>query len=110
MGVGLPGVWRPELHPRDLPIPLVDNPLPAYPAALAQARVDGRVVVEFAVDSAGGVDLASLRVVQSTDARFTQAVRGVLPSLRFVPALRGERAVGVTVRQPFVFTMRRGVR
>jgi TonB family protein len=86
-----------------LPVPLVDNPPPAYPASLARARMDGRVVVEFRIDSAGAVDLATLRVVQSTHALFTQAVRGVLPRLRFVPAQLRARAVGLTVRQPFVF-------
>lgn len=99
---------RPAFAVDDLPIPLVDNPPPAYPSGLARARVGGRVVVEFTIDSAGAVDLHSLRVVQSTDARFTLAVERVLPRLRFRPAQLGERPVGVTVRQPFVFTVRRG--
>ena len=86
-----------------LPIPLVSNPLPSYPPALERARRGGRVVVEFRIDSTGVVDLASLQVVQSTDSLFTQAVRGVLPSLRFVPAQLRAHAVGLTVRQPFVF-------
>ncbi len=86
-----------------LPIPLVGNPLPSYPTTLARARRGGRVVVEFRIDSTGAVDLASLQVVQSTDSLFTQAVRGVLPSLRFVPAQLRAHAVGLTVRQPFVF-------
>ena len=66
----------------------------------ARLRVD---VVEFRIDSTGVVDLASLHVVQSTDTLFTQAVRGVLPLLRFVPAQLHAHAVGLTVRQPFVF-------
>jgi hypothetical protein len=33
----------------------------------------------------------------------------VLPRLRFAPAQRGESPVGVTVRQPFLFTMRAGL-
>ncbi|MGZ8468210.1 MAG: TonB family protein [Gemmatirosa sp.] len=86
-----------------LPIPLVGNPLPSYPPALVRSQVGGRVVVEFRIDSAGAVDLASLRVVQSTATLFTQAVRGVLPQLRFVPARLRQHAVGLTVRQPFVF-------
>jgi TonB family protein len=90
-----------------LPVPLVNNPRPAYPLALERARVDGRVVVEFRIDSVGAVDPASLRIVTSTDARFTDAVRGVLPRLRFVPAQLREHAVGVTVRQPFVFRVGR---
>ncbi len=108
-GVGLPFVLRPNLHVDDLPIPLVDNPPPAYPAALERARVGGQVVVEFLIDSTGAVDVASLRVVQSTNALFTQAVRGVLPQMRFTPAQLNARSVGVTVRQPFLFTVRSGL-
>lgn len=101
-----PGVLRPDTHVDDLPIPLVSNPLPTYPAALALAHVEGRVIVEFMIDSTGVVDLGTLQVVQSTNALFVQAVRHVLPRLRFMPAQRGEQAVGVTVRQPFLFTAR----
>jgi protein TonB len=91
-----------------LPVALVGNPTPVYPAALVHSRVGGQVVVEFTIDSTGAVDVATLRVVRSTDALFTEAVRSVLPRLRFAPAHRGERAVGVTVRQPFLFRVGAG--
>ncbi|MDF1504613.1 TonB family protein [Roseisolibacter sp. H3M3-2] len=90
-----------------LPIPLLGNPRPAYPSSLARASVGGRVVVEFRIDSAGAVEPGSLHVVQSTDERFTEAVRGVLPRLRFVPAQLRAHAVGIVVRQPFVFRVAR---
>jgi TonB family protein len=92
-----------------LPIALVSNPRPSYPAALAQLRRGGRVVVEFTIDSAGAVAPGSFRVVESTDARFTQAVHAVVPQLRFVPAQLDRHAVGLTVRQPFVFVLRPGL-
>ncbi len=106
---GALALLRPDVHMRELPIPLVGNPPPAYPTVLARSHVGGQVVVEFRIDSTGVVDLASLRVVQSTNALFTDAVRGVLPQLRFLPAQLGEHSVGVTVRQPFLFTVRAGV-
>jgi hypothetical protein len=56
------------------------------------------------------VDLGSLQVVRSTNAMFTQAVRAVLPQLRFLPAQNAEHAVGVRVRQPFEFRVARGGR
>lgn len=93
-------------HATMLPIPLLGNPTPAYPAALARAGVGGRVVVEFLIDSTGAVDVASLRVVESTGALFADAVRRVLPRLHFLPGQLGAQAVGVTVRQPFLFTVR----
>ncbi|HEY0776623.1 MAG TPA: energy transducer TonB [Gemmatirosa sp.] len=100
---------RPDVRLHDLPIPLVDNPTPHYPSALANAHVGGRVVVEFRIDSTGVVDLGTLHVVESTNLLFTDAVRGVLPQLHFVPAQIGEHPVGVTVRQPFLFTFRAGI-
>ncbi len=97
-----------DVHLHDLPIPIVGNPPPRYPTALAHAHVGGRVIVEFRIDSTGVVDLATLQVVESTNTLFTDAVRTVLPRLHFVPAQLAEHPVGVTVRQPFVFTMRSG--
>jgi protein TonB len=99
---------RALLHVDALPIPLVSNAPPSYPTALARARVGGRVLVEFRIDSLGAVDPRSLRIVQSSNALFTQAVQNVLPRLRFLPAQLGQHAVGVTVRQPFVFRVRGG--
>lgn len=95
-----------DAHATVLPIPLLGNPTPAYPAALARAGVGGRVVVEFLIDSTGVVDVASLRVVESTGALFADAVRRVLPRLHFLPGQLGAQAVGVTVRQPFLFVAR----
>jgi protein TonB len=90
------------------PVALVGNPRPAYPPALARARVDGRVVVQFQIDSTGAVDVHSLRVLESTHALFTDAVRAVVPLLRFLPAHIGHRAVRVFVQQPFAFEMAAG--
>jgi TonB family protein len=89
-----------------LPVAFVSNPLPAYPMLLAHAHVGGHVVVEFTIDSAGVVDVASLEVVRSTNSLFEQAVRAVLPSLHFLPAQLGQHNVGVRVRQPFEFVVR----
>lgn len=92
-----------------LPIAVRSNPQPSYPSELARAHVGGAVVVEFMIDSAGTVDLGSLRVLNSTNALFTQAVRSVLPQLRFMPAQLGSHSVGITVRQPFLFRIRAGL-
>jgi TonB family protein len=63
-----------------------DNPAPEYPRDLERRRIEGRVVAEFLVDAQGRVDTRTLRIVSSTDERFNQAVRDVLPRLRFLPA------------------------
>lgn len=92
----------------ELPVPMVNNPPPRYPFSLERAHVGGRVVVEFVIDSTGAVDVASLRVLQSTNRLFTEAVQRVMPRLRFLPAQLQQHAVGALVRQPFVFTVERG--
>jgi protein TonB len=105
---GVPGALAAVGRVDELPIALVSNPLPMYPPQLARAGVGGHVLVQFMIDSAGGVDVASLQVINSTNTLFTQAVRSVLPRLHFTPAQVGDRTVGVTVRQPFLFVIRTG--
>lgn len=90
----------------ELPIPMMTNPRPTYPVTLQRANVAGSVVVEFRIDSTGVVDPTTLRVVQSSNALFVQAIRQVLPLMHFVPAQMGARSVSVTVRQPFLFRIK----
>jgi len=78
---------------------------PRYPDALYRARVPGRVVVEFVVDTAGRAEPGTLGVVSSTDPRFTEAVRHAVPRARFTPALLHGRAVPQVVEQAVAFVM-----
>ena len=81
------------------------SPTPRYPDELRTARLEGRVLARFVVDTTGRVEPASVRIVSSTHPLFTSAVRSTLPRLRFTPA----RARGTKVRQlvelPFEFAM-----
>lgn len=81
------------------------SPVPRYPDELRAARVEGRVLARFVVDTTGRVEPASVRIVSSTHPLFTTAVRSTLPRLHFTPA----RARGTKVRQlvelPFEFTV-----
>jgi len=87
-------------------VALHGNPEPAYPDRLRRARVQGRVSIEFIVDTTGRADIASLRVVRSHHVLFTDAVRAVLPHLHFVPAEVDGRKVRMRVLQPFSFVLR----
>ena len=62
------------------------------------------VVAKYRIDSDGRVEIASLRVLETPDPVFTQAVRSFLPRARYVPAMRDGAAVAVTVTQRFVFS------
>lgn len=80
---------------------------PAYPAALRQLGVEGAVRVLFVVDTLGRVELASVDVRASAHEAFSEAVRAVLPRLRFAPARVAGRPVRQLVEMPFVFSLTR---
>jgi protein TonB len=78
---------------------------PAYPEALRLAGVSGRVIIRFVVDTLGQVEHESVVVRESSHARFENAVRDVLPRMRFTPAKIGDRPVRMTVEMPFEFAI-----
>jgi hypothetical protein len=55
------------------------------------------------VDTTGQVDTATIRVLLSTDPRFTASVRTALGSMRFQPAKRAGKTVRQLVEQKFNF-------
>jgi TonB family protein len=81
-----------------------DSFAPIYPAALVKDRVNGRVRVEFVVDSTGTLMWGTYSVVASSDRRFESAVRDALQLAQFTPALRAGRKVAQVVQMPVSFT------
>ena len=79
---------------------------PQYPADLREAKVEGEVLVQFVVDTAGTVELGSFKVLRPGDARFHEAIKVALPGFRFSPArLEDGRKVRMLVQQPFAFAL-----
>lgn len=76
---------------------------PRYPEALRQSGIDGRVIVQFTVDTAGRVEPSSIRILSSTHDLFTRAVRDALVQFRFTPAAVGDRRVPALAEMPFEF-------
>jgi outer membrane biosynthesis protein TonB len=76
---------------------------PKYPSDLEQTGVSGEVQAEFVVDRAGYVEMATFRVLRSTHPAFVNAVRAVLPRVRFVPAEIRDRRVRQIAKQSFQF-------
>jgi hypothetical protein len=76
---------------------------PAYPLKLLEAHVMGYVNARYVVDTTGFADTASFRVMQSTNPEFVDAVREVLPYMRFEPAKIGPTKVRQLVEQQFSF-------
>ena len=76
-----------------------------YPAPLLLGRVSGHVVVEAVIDTTGRVEEGSIRVVESTDARFNEAARSYARGARFAPGRVAGRAVRVRFQIPVDFRL-----
>ena len=78
-----------------------------YPDALRSLGVEGEAIALFVVDVTGRAETDSVRFLRSDNRLFEDAVRAVLPRMRFVPAEIGGRKVRQLVQMPFVFTIER---
>ncbi len=86
------------------PVTLAEgNPAPRYPESLEKARVEGTVIAQFVVSTAGKPELDTFEVLKSSNELFTRAVREVLPELRFTAAEVGGERVRQLVQMPFGF-------
>jgi TonB family protein len=85
---------------------VVESAAPAYPPTLLAKNVEGSAVVQFVVDTVGRVDTVSFAVIEATHAEFAEAVRAILPAMRFTPAIMSSRKVKQLVQQPFLFRIR----
>lgn len=77
---------------------------PQYPASLRGSEVTGSVRAQFVVDTAGAVDLTTLKITAATNDLFITEVRRALPSMRFSPARIGGHVVRQLVMTEFPFT------
>jgi protein TonB len=80
---------------------------PAFPPSLYAARINGLVIAEFVVDTAGEVEDGTIGIVSSTAAPFTDAVRDALKGSQYLPAMKAGHPVRQLVQQPFEFTVNR---
>ena len=78
---------------------------PTYPEVLRAAGIGGRVVVRFVVDTLGLVERETVVVREASHARFENAVRDVIPRMRFTPAQLNGHPVRMLVEMPFEFAI-----
>jgi len=86
---------------------LSDSPKPKYPSVLESSGIAGEVAAQFVVRSDGKADMDSFKVLKSTNELFTQAVKNVLPRMKFSPAMIGGKPVNQLVQQSFQFAVPR---
>lgn len=80
---------------------------PRYPEPLRRAGIEGRVLVEFTVDTTGRVEPGSVRILASTHELFTAAVREALGEMRLRPAEVGGKKTAALADMPFEFRLGR---
>ncbi|HEX6536473.1 MAG TPA: M56 family metallopeptidase [Gemmatimonadaceae bacterium] len=83
------------------------NPAPRYPSMLESSHVEGEVLAQFVVDTAGRAEMNTFKVLRSTNELFTMSVKDVLPRTRFYAAEVHGRKVRQLVQMPFVFKVPR---
>ncbi len=80
--------------------------VPRYPETLRGTGVQGIVVAQFVVDTAGRVEPGSFRAVGAVDERFVTAVLRAVAAARFRPAEVNGVPVRELVQQSFSFVIR----
>ena len=89
---------------------LPGNVAPIYPQQLRLAKVEGKLLARFVVDTNGRPLVETFKVVERTDDRFIPAVREAVPNLRFSPADVGGKKVKQLVEMPFEFMLNKDAR
>ena len=80
---------------------------PSYPVAMLQQNIEGAAFVVYVVDTLGHADTTSFKIVNASREEFAQAVRDVMPKMRFRPAILGGIKVRQLVQQNFSFKIQR---
>ena len=89
---------------------LLSGPQPLYPDLLRQAGIEGRVLVQAIIDTAGRAEPTSVKVIQSPNPGFDQAAKTAVLKALFRPARVHGRAVRVLVNIPYDFKITAGRR
>lgn len=89
----------------DEPPERLTGPRPRYPDMLRQAGIEGNVILEFIVDSAGQVEPQSIHVLSASSRAFEAPARLVVLGSRFRPGRIRGVPVRVLVRQSLTFTI-----
>ena len=106
-----PTVWGPDSAPVlseglvDRPPSRLSGPSLEYPRELREAGCSGSVVLGFVLSEEGRPDRESIRVIRSTNHRFTQAAVNQLVRSTYQPAFKDGVPVQVWVQAEINFSM-----
>jgi protein TonB len=78
-------------------------PPPAYPRILQDAGIEGRVLLEFVIDTLGHAERSSIKVIDTANQGFNRPAIDGITKCVFRPGRVAGHAVRVLVRMPVVF-------
>jgi protein TonB len=100
------GIW--SVNEVDRSPSIAGRPVePRYPTQLRAAGIEGRVVLQFVVDTLGRAEPGDVTVLETSHPQFAEAVREVLPRFRFIPGEASGHKVRTRVQIPFDFKLAR---
>ena len=85
----------------------ISAPITRYPDELRKQQLQGTVIVEARIDSTGRVEPASIRIVQSPDARFDEAAKDYVVRSRYRAGRAEGKRVAMYVHVPVLFDLNR---
>jgi TonB family protein len=86
---------------------VVLQPAPRYPKLLEAAGIEGKVSLEFVIDTLGRVEAGSIRILNSTHEAFESSARGAVAAAVFHPARLSAHPVRQLTRQSIRFVATR---
>jgi TonB family protein len=108
IGPGPDGSTAPlEATAVDQPADLLQSHPPRYPPALAHAGIEGRVELEYVVDTLGRAEPGSFHALMSTHPAFEAAARTAVLASRYLAARLNGRPARQLVRQTLSFRLDR---
>jgi len=85
------------------PPEVLSGPTLRYPAWLREQGIQGRVVVQFIVDSLGRAEPSSIKVIETPNAGFDSTAAHYVRHARFKPGIVHGRPVRVLINLPIDF-------
>jgi len=101
------GATKSAVPPLELPrydAAYLANPPPVYPALARRRGIEGKVILEAHINTAG-IPFAVKVVTSAGDASLDEAALNAVWHWRFIAAKRGDQAVEAWVRIPLVFRL-----
>ncbi|MBC7788734.1 MAG: energy transducer TonB [Anaerolineae bacterium] len=90
-------------YTRTIPVPHTENDTPKYPKRAREMGIDGKVLMNFVVDSSGMIDPETVDVMEASYLDFIKVIFDEMPRWRYRSSTVNGCRVPQRVQQQFVF-------